>query len=99
MTKDKNTQKRKQNMKLYSMYRAISMDLIFYYAIEFLFLTQVKHISASEVVLKTSFYALFMILLQIPANILIYKIGTRKSTILANIFNTASILIVIFAKD
>ena len=62
-------------MKLYSIYRAISMDLIFYYAIEFLFLTQVKNISAPEVVLKSSFYALFMIILQIPANILIDKMG------------------------
>ena len=99
MTNDINTQKRKQNMKLYSIYRAISMDLIFYYAIEFLFLTQVKNISASEVVLKSSFYALFMIILQIPANILVDKIGTRKCTILANIFNVIYLLIIIFAKD
>ena len=42
MINDINTQKRKQNMKIYSMYRAISMDLIFFYAIDFLFLTQVK---------------------------------------------------------
>ena len=78
MKTDINTQKRKQNMKLYSMYRAISMDILFYYAIEFLFLTQVKNISASDVVLKSSFYAMFMVILQIPANILIDKIGTRK---------------------
>ena len=99
MINDINTQKRKQNMKLYSMYRAISMDLLFLYAIDFLFLTQVKNISASEVVLKTSFYALFMIILQIPANILIDKMGTRKCTILANIFNVIYLLIIIFAKD
>ena len=33
MINNVDTQKRKQNMKLYSIYRAISMDLIFYYAI------------------------------------------------------------------
>lgn len=92
-------QKRKQNMKIYSIYRAISMDLIFFYAIDFLFLTQVKHISASDVVLKSSFYALFMIILQIPANVLIDKMGTRRCTILANIFNTMYLLIIMFAKD
>ncbi len=37
------TKARKQNMKIYSLYRAISCDIIFYYAIEFLFLTQVKN--------------------------------------------------------
>lgn len=99
MKTDINTQKRKQNMKLYSIYRAISMDLIFFYAIDFLFLTQVKHISASDVVLKASFYALFMIILQIPANILIDKVGIRRCTILANIFNTIYLLIIIFATN
>lgn len=99
MINDINTQKRKQNMKIYSMYRAISMDLIFFYAIDFLFLTQVKNISASDVVLKTSFYALFMVILQIPANILIDKMGTRRCTILANIFNTIYLLMIIFARD
>lgn len=61
MEKDVNIQKRKQNMKIYSIYRAISMDILFFYAIDFLFLTQVKNISPSDVVLKLSFYALFMI--------------------------------------
>lgn len=99
MINDINTEKRKQNMKLYSMYRAISMDIIFYYAIDFLFLTQVKNISASDVVLKSSFYALFMIILQIPANILIDKLGTRRCTILANIFNVIYLLMIMFATD
>ena len=36
------TKARKQNMKIYSIYRAIALDLIFYYAIEFLFLTRSK---------------------------------------------------------
>lgn len=99
MKNDINTQKRKQNLKIYSIYRGISMDLIFFYAIDFLFLTQVKNISASDVVLKTSFYALFMIILQVPANLLIDKIGTRRCTILANIFNTSYLLIIMFSKN
>ena len=90
---------RKQNMKIYSLYRAISLDLIFYYAIEFLFLTQVKNITPSEVVLSTSFYAIFMIILQIPASIVVDKIGTKKCTILANMFNIIFILLIINVKD
>lgn len=99
MTNNKNIQKRKQNMKIYSTYRTISMDLLFIYAIDFLFLTQVKNINASDVVLKTSFYAMFMILLQIPANIIINKLGVRRSVILANIFNTIYLFLIMLATN
>ena len=40
-----------------------------------------------------------MVILQIPANILIDKMGTRRCTILANIFNTIYLLMIIFAID
>lgn len=99
MINKEETQKRKQNMKIYSLYRAISMDLLFIYAIDFLFLTQVKNISASDVVLKSSFYALFMIILQLPANIVLTKIGIRRSVIIANIFNSIYILIIMLATN
>lgn len=93
------TQARKQNMKIYSLYRAISCDIIFYYAIEFLFLTQVKHISGSDIVLKGAFYSIFMMMLQIPASIVIDKIGTRKATILANIFNGLYIILIMCCEN
>lgn len=89
-----NRRKRKQNMKIYSLYRAISCDLIFYYAIEFLFLTQVKQISPSDIVLSGAFYSIFMIIFQIPASIIIDKIGTKRCTILANIFNIIFVILI-----
>lgn len=90
---------RKQNIKIYSLYRAVSLDLIFYYAIEFLFLTQVKHLTSSEVVLGGAFYAVFMIIFQIPASIIVDKIGTRKCTILANLFNMIFILLIMRCEN
>ncbi len=87
-------QERKQNMKLYSIYRAISLDLIFYYAIEVLFLTQVKHLSVADIVLGQSFYSIFMIALQIPASIFVDRIGTKRATILGNIFNAIFIILI-----
>ena len=89
---------RKQNMKIYSLYRAISLDLIFFYAIEFLFLTQVKHISSSDILLSISLYSIFMIILQIPASIIVDKFGTRKCTIIANIFNSMFLILIIFCR-
>ena len=90
---------RKQNMKIYVIYRAISLDLIFYYAIEFLFLTQVKHISSSDVVLSSAFYAIFMMILQIPASMIVDQIGTKKCTVLGNIFNSLFVILILFCKD
>ena len=85
---------RKQNMRLYALYRPISLDLLFYYCIEFLFLTQVKQISASHVVLGSSFYAIFMIIWQIPASVIIDKIGTKRCTVLANVFNVLYLILI-----
>ncbi len=85
---------RKQNMRLYSFYRTISLDRIFFYAIQFLFLTQVKGLTASQFVLGCSFYALFMIFMQIPASILVDKLGARKCTIISNIFGALFVILV-----
>lgn len=93
------TNLRKQNMKIYSLYRAISVDLIFYYAIEFLFLTQVKHLSSSDIVLGSAFYAIFMIILQIPASVIIDKVGTRKCTIAANVFNMIFVILIMTCEN
>lgn len=95
----KQSKKRKQNMKIYSLYRMISMDIIFYYAIDFLFITQVKNITASQYVLKSSFYAFFMIFLQIPSSIIVDKLGTRRCTILGNLFNAIYLFIILIAPN
>lgn len=96
---EENTKVRKQNMKIYSLYRAISCDLIFYYAVEFLFLTQVKQISASDIVLSGAFYSIFMIIFQIPASIIIDKLGTRKCTIWANVFNILYVILIMSCEN
>lgn len=99
MKEENLVQARKKNLKIYGIYRMISMDLLFYYGISFLFLTQTKGISASDVVLSDVFYAIFMIVLQIPATILIEKLGTRKCTILANIFNFLCVVMTLFCSN
>lgn len=65
---------RKQNLKLYSLYRAVSLDLIFYYAVEYLFLTEAKGLSPSHVVLGGAFYSIFLVCLQIPSSIVVDRI-------------------------
>ena len=76
----------KRNMKLFPLYRALSFDFLFFYTINFLFLTQVKHIGSAYVVLEDSFYALFIILFQIPASIVVDIVGRRKAMLIRKSF-------------
>ena len=98
-TKEEKQKMRKRNMKLFPIYKLLSWDLLFYYTINFLFLTQVKNISASEVVLTDSFYALFVMILQIPINIVIAFLGKKKSLVLGNFSLVVYITIVIFSRN
>lgn len=89
--------KKKNNIKLYPIYRVFSWDLLFYYAIIYLFLTIEKGISAAQVLQFDAFYILFKFLTQIPCTLIIQKIGKRKSLILANLVLAIHILIIMFA--
>lgn len=98
-TKDEKQKMRKRNMKLFPIYKMLSWDLLFYYTINFLFLTQIKNISASDVVLTDSFYALFVMIMQIPINIMIVFLGKKNSIVLGNIFLIAYVVITIFSRN
>lgn len=90
-------QNKKYNIKLFPFYKAISWDLLFYYAISFLFLTNTKGISAADVLFVDAFYPIFKFILQIPNTAIVNKLGNRLSLILGNIFVAASILLWILA--
>ena len=87
MSKEAEVQMRKRNMKLFPTYKKLANSYLFYYTIDFLFLTQIKHISPADVVLSTSIKSLFGIFLQIPANIIVEFLGRKNSIILGNILN------------
>lgn len=72
--------KKQKNVKLYPKYKMLSWDMLFYYAIIFLFFTQTKGILAADVLLAESFYPLFKVILLIPATILIDKIRKKKKS-------------------
>ena len=89
----------KRNMKLFPLYRAISFDYLFFYTINFLFLTQIKNISPSNVVLEDAFYSLFIIIFQIPAVLTIELIGRKKCMVLGNLSNVIYILLVLLSDS
>lgn len=93
------TKAKQKNVELYARYKMFSWDMLFYYAIIFLFFTQVKNISAADVFLAESAYPLFKVIFLIPATILIDRIGKRKSLIIGNAFIVISTLTYIFATN
>ena len=90
---------KKQNMKIYSLYRMLSVDHIFFYAIDFIFLTQIKNISAADIVLGQAFYAFFVTILQIFAIFVIDKLGNKKAMILSNLFIAVHVLVIMNCKN
>lgn len=87
---------KRNNAKIYPIYKMFSWDLLFFYSIEFLFYTITKKITAGEVLIINGFYLLFKIVMQIPAVTITDFLGKRKSIILGNVMLIIYILALIF---
>ena len=98
-TEEKIFKAKKYNSKLYPIYKMFAWDLLFYYSIIFLFLTQAKGFSASNVLFIDSFYPFFKLFFQIPCVNIVENLGKRKSLIFGNLFIATCILVVIVARD
>lgn len=92
-------QNKELNLKLYPIYKALAWDLLFYYAIVFLFLTQTKGLSASDVLVTDAFYTIFKFVFTIFCNIAINKLTERKALIIGNFFVAVSIALLIVANN
>ena len=91
--------KKKKNIELYKPYKILSYDLIFYYAIIYLFLTIEKGLSPAQVLEFDAFYILFKFIVQIPVTLLIQRIGKRNSIVVASFINVFHILFIMFANN
>lgn len=89
------TKVKKQNAKLFPIYKMFSWDLLFFYSTQYLFLTTVKGLSAGEILKVNAFYPLFIIIMQMPATICADLMGRRKSIILGNIAMIIYVLLLI----
>lgn len=89
----------KYNRRIFPMYKGLGWDPLFYSAIIFLFLSEVKGIDASKIMYAESIYALFLLLFQIPSAIIIERIGNRKSLILGCMLITLQIAMMTFANN
>lgn len=86
------------NIKLYPIYKMFSWDLLFYYSIIYLFLLEIKNLSASSILLGDAFYPLTKALFQTPAIVIVERIGKRNSIILGNFLLALSMVILLIFK-
>ena len=90
---------KKYNRRIFPVYKALAWDALFLYVIIFLFLTEVKGLSAAEVMYAVAAYTAFLLLFQIPGAILIRRIGDRKALILGDLLVATSIILLIVANS
>lgn len=95
----KDNQKKRKNIKLFPIYKMLSWDLLFFYAIIFLYLVQVKKLTASQVLLAEAMYNIAIMISLFPSGKIVDKIGKKNSVIIANICVSISILIIILMNN
>ena len=88
----------KYNRRIFPLYKGFGWDPLFYAATIFLFLTEIKGIDPAKVMYAESAYAFFLLLFQIPATILIERIGSRKSLLIGCALETLQLTMMIFAN-
>ena len=91
-------QELKRNVKVYPWYRAFAYDFLFLWTISILYLTEIKGLSYSQVILLDTIFMLSAFLLQIPIIKLIKKLGRAKATQLASIGSLCFVLIYLFGQ-
>ena len=89
----------KKFLKVFPWYSGLTGDLLFYIAIDTLFLTIVKNFSPAEIVSITSLSQLICIALQFPVLYLIKKIGNTASVRTGAFFLLLSSLFIAFGKS
>ncbi len=82
----------KNNMKLYPVYLMFAYDLLFFYGIKVIFLSEVKGMANAQIMLSSSLFAAFTILIQFPTSVLVSRVGKRNTMILGNIINIFSVI-------
>jgi len=86
----------KRNIKVYPWYRAFAYDFLFFWTISILFLTEVKGLSYSQVILLDSIFMLSAFCLQVPLSKMIRKIGRANSSRIASICSLGFVALVLF---
>ena len=97
--KDIDNKKIDKFIKIFPWFAGLQGDLLFWIAIDTLFLTVVKNLNASQIVSLTSISLITCIILQIPLLRIIKKIGNTKSVRLGSLLLLISSILLTFGKN
>ena len=89
----------KTNIRTYPFYKMFAHDLLFYYAIIYLFYTIVKGLSPSLVFIAEAISQTSKLLLELPCVCFLSFLGNRKGLIIANTISAISILLLMLAPS
>ena len=62
-TKKEETKAKKQNAKIFPIYKMFSWDLLFFYSTQYLFFTMTKGLTPGKILKVDAFYPLFIIIM------------------------------------
>ena len=86
-------------IKIFPWYQGFIGDLLFYIAIDTLFLTMVKNFSPAQIVFLTSFSQITCIALQFPILFIIRNIGNTNASIVRALCMLLSAMLITFGKS
>ena len=91
------SKRKRNNARVYPLYKMFSWDLLCFYSIEFLFYTTTKHVNASQVLVINACYIIFRIMMQIPAVTITDILGKRNAIIIGNILVAIYLVVLMLA--
>lgn len=87
-----------KNIKRYKNYKMFSYDFLFYKAISILYLTLTKKFQMSEIMFITAMFSVSSLFWMYFTNIIIKRVGTKKSIVIGNILVLIEGISYIFSK-
>lgn len=87
-----------KNIKRYKNYKMFSYDFLFYKAISILYLTLTKKFQMSEIMFITAMFSVSSLFWMYFTNIIIKRVGTKKSIVIGNILVLFEGISYIFSK-
>lgn len=94
-TKREEIKAKKQNAKIFPIYKMFSWDLLFFYSTQYLFFTITKGLTPGELLKVDAFYPIFIVIMQLPAAICADFFGRKKSIVVGNVIMTIYVLLLI----
>ena len=91
--------KQRDNISLLKIHKMLASDLLFFYTTYILFLTNVRNLQMSNIVLAGALYGIFKVICQVPSVMIIEKLGYKASIIIGDLLLIIAVTLIIFATN